>query len=109
MVHAAHGIGLYQGIHALTVQGVTKDYLKLQYDKGDTLYVPVTQLDLVSKYIGAGEETSVRLHRLGGQEWQKTKARVRTAVRDIAKELIALYATRMAAPGFAFGPDEDWQ
>ena len=109
VVHAAHGIGLYQGIHALTVQGVTKDYLKLQYDKGDTLYVPVTQLDLVSKYIGAGEETSVRLHRLGGQEWQKTKARVRTAVRDIAKELIALYAKRMAAPGFAFGPDEEWQ
>lgn len=109
VVHAAHGIGLYQGIHQLEVQGVVKDYLKLQYDKGDTLYVPVTQLDLVSKYIGAKEDAKLKLHRLGGQEWQKTKARVRTAVRDIAKELIALYAKRMASQGFAFEPDGEWQ
>ncbi len=109
IVHAAHGIGLYQGIHQLQVQGVIKDYLKLQYDKGDTLYVPVTQLDLVSKYIGNKEDVKVRLHRLGGQEWQKTKARVRTAVKDIAKELIALYSKRMATPGFAFDPDSEWQ
>lgn len=109
VVHASHGIGRYQGIHALTVQGVTKDYLKLQYDKGDTLYVPVTQLDLVSKYIGAKEDAPIRLHRLGGQEWQKTKTRVRTAVKDIAKQLIALYAKRMGTAGFAFGPDEEWQ
>ena len=68
VVHAAHGIGLYQGIRQLDIQGVVKDYLQIQYDKGDTLYVPVTQLDLVSKYIGAKEETRVKLHRLGGQE-----------------------------------------
>ena len=105
----AHGIGLYEGIHQLEVQGVVKDYLKLQYDKGDTLYVPVTQLDLVSKYIGAKDEVKVKLHRLGGQEWQKAKARVRSAVKDIARELIALYAKRMATPGFAFSPDGEWQ
>lgn len=109
VVHAAHGIGLYQGIHRLEVQGVEKDYLKLQYDKGDTLYVPVTQLDLVSKYIGNKDDVKVRLHRLGGQEWQKTKARVRTAVKDIAKELISLYSQRMATPGYAFDPDTEWQ
>ncbi len=109
VVHAAHGIGIYQGIHQLEVQGVAKDYIKLLYDKGDTLYVPVTQLDLVSKYIGTKDEVRVKLHRLGGQEWQKTKARVRTAVKDIARQLIALYAQRMATPGFAFDPDSEWQ
>ncbi len=109
VVHAAHGIGLYEGIRQMNVQGVVKDYLKLQYDKGDTLYVPVTQLDLVSKYIGAKDEVKVKLHRLGGQEWQKTKTRVRTAVKDIAKELIRLYSQRMATPGYAFDPDTEWQ
>lgn len=105
VVHAAHGIGIYDGIQQLEMQGVVKDYIKLRYDKGDTLYVPVTQLDLVSKYIGTKDEVRVKLHRLGGQEWQKTKSRVRSAVRDIARELIALYAKRMATPGFAFEPD----
>ena len=109
IVHAAHGIGLYEGICQMEVQGVIKDYLKLKYDKGDTLYVPVTQLDLVSKYIGTKDEVKVKLHRLGGQEWQKTKTRVRSAVKDIAKELIQLYSQRMATPGYAFGPDTEWQ
>ena len=109
IVHAAHGIGIYEGIHQLEVQGVVKDYLKLRYDKGDTLYVPVTQLDLVSKYIGTKEDVTVKLHRLGGQDWQKAKTRVRTAVRDIAKQLIALYSARMATRGFAFDPDGEWQ
>lgn len=109
IVHAAHGIGLYQGIQQLEVQGVVKDYIKLQYDKGDTLYVPVTQMDMVSKYIGTKDEVKVKLHRLGGQEWQKAKSRVRSAVKDIAKELIRLYSQRMATPGFAFEPDTEWQ
>lgn len=109
VVHAAHGIGVYQGIHQLTMQGVIKDYIKLEYAKGDMLYVPVTQLDLVSKYIGTKDDATVRLHRLGGQEWQKTKSRVRSAVRDIAKELIALYSKRMATKGFAFAEDDEWQ
>ncbi len=109
VVHNVHGIGIYQGVHQLDLQGVIKDYIKLEYAKGDTLYVPVTQLDLVSKYVGTKEDVTLRLHRLGGQEWQKAKARVRSAVKDIAKELVALYSKRMATPGFAFGPDEEWQ
>ncbi len=109
VVHTAHGIGVYQGVHQVNVQGVVKDYIKLEYAKGDTLYVPVTQLDLVSKYIGNKEDATVKVHRLGGQEWQKAKTRVRTAVKDIAKQLVALYSKRMSSPGFAFGPDEEWQ
>jgi len=109
VVHSAHGIGIYRGVHQVDIQGVVKDYIKLEYAKGDTLYVPVTQLDLVSKYIGTKDDVTVKLHRLGGQEWQKAKTRVRAAVKDIAKELIALYGKRMASPGFAFGPDEEWQ
>jgi len=109
VVHTAHGIGVYQGVHQMNVHGVVKDYIKLEYAKGDTLYVPVTQLDLVSKYIGNKEDAVVKVHRLGGQEWQKAKTRVRTAVKDIAKQLVTLYSKRMASPGFAFGPDEEWQ
>ena len=109
VVHTAHGIGVYQGVHQMNVQGVVKDYIKLEYAKGDTLYVPVTQLDLVSKYIGNKEDATVKVHRLGGQEWQKAKTRVRSAVKDIAKELVALYSKRLSSPGFAFGPDEEWQ
>ncbi len=109
IVHAAHGIGLYQGIQQLTVQGVVKDYIKLQYDKGDTLYLPVTQMDLVSKYIGTKDDVTVKLHRLGGTEWQKAKTRVRAAVKDIADQLIKLYSTRMATKGYAFDPDAEWQ
>ena len=109
VVHSAHGIGVYQGVHQVTVEGIVKDYIKLEYAKGDTLYVPVTQLDMVSKYIGTKEDATVRLHRLGGQEWQKAKSRVRSAVKDIAKQLIVLYGKRMATPGYAFGPDEEWQ
>ncbi len=109
VVHAAHGIGIYRGIHRLEMQGIVKDYLKLEYAGGDNLYVPVTQMDLVSKYIGAGDGAAVRLHRLGSSEWQKAKSRVRAEVQDIAKDLIALYAKRMATKGFAFAPDDEWQ
>ena len=109
VVHTAHGIGVYQGVHQVEVQGVVKDYIKLEYAKGDTLYVPVTQLDLVSKYIGNKEDATVKVHRLGGQEWQKAKTRVRSAVKDIAKQLVALYSKRLSSPGYAFGPDEEWQ
>ena len=94
VVHATHGIGIFEGIHKIDMQGITKDYIKLRYAKNDTLYVPVTQLDLVAKYIGPREDSGVKLHRLGGTEWQKSKARVRAAVKDIAKELIVLYAQR---------------
>lgn len=104
-----HGIGVFEGIHSLELSGVKKDYIKISYAKGDTLYVPVTQLDLVSKYIGPKEDTKVKINRLGSGDWQKTKAKVRASVRDMAKELIALYAKRMSTPGYAFSPDGDMQ
>ena len=109
IVHASHGIGVFEGIHKINMQGVVKDYIKVRYTKKDTLYVPVTQLDLVSKYIGPREDATVKLSKLGGQDWQKTKARVRSAVKDMAKELIRLYAQRMQAKGHAFSPDTEWQ
>lgn len=109
VVHVSHGIGVFEGIHKIDMQGIVKDYIKLRYAKNDTLYVPVTQLDMVSKYIGPREDAQIKLHRLGGTEWQKTKARVRSAVKDMAKELIQLYAERMRAKGHAFPADTDWQ
>ena len=109
IVHNIHGIGVFEGIHALEINKVKKDYIKISYAKGDTLYVPVTQLDLVSKYIGPKEDSRVKINRLGSSEWKKTKAKVRSSVKDMAKELIALYAKRMSTPGFAFSPDTDLQ
>ena len=109
VVHASHGIGVFEGIHKLDMHGIVKDYIKLRDAKNDTLYVPVTQLDMVSKYIGPREDATVKLHRLGGAEWQKAKSRVRAAVKDMAKELMKLYAERMQAKGHAFPPDSEWQ
>ncbi len=109
VVHASHGIGVFDGINRITTGGVTKDYIKIKYAKGDVLYVPVTQLDLVSKYIGGAEEGTLKLNRLGGTEWQKTRKRVRAAVKDMAKQLTALYAKRMQIKGHAFLPDTDLQ
>ena len=110
VVHSAHGIGVFSGIENLVVSGVSKDFIKLKYAKGDILYVPVTQLDLVSKYIGPGEDTrKVKLNRLGTQEWRNTRTRVRTAVADMAKELTALYAKRLNTKGYEFMPDTDLQ
>ncbi|MBQ9770148.1 MAG: DEAD/DEAH box helicase, partial [Clostridia bacterium] len=109
VVHASHGIGIFDGINRITTGGVTKDYIKIKYAKGDILYVPVTQLDLVSRYIGGAEEGSLRLNRLGGQEWQKTRRRVKSAVKDMAKQLTALYAKRMSVKGHAFSEDTDLQ
>ncbi len=106
VVHAVHGIGQFAGVHKMENSGIIKDYLKIVYAKGDVLYVPVTQLDLVSKYIG-GE--GVRLNKLGGTEWQKTRARVRSAVKDMAKQLTALYAKRLEIKGHAFSEDTDIQ
>ena len=109
VVHSAHGIGQFDGIHKIEMKGVTKDYIKIKYAKGDILYVPVTQLDLVAKYIGPREESVVKLSKLGGLEWQKAKTRVRKAVKDIADGLIKLYSERMKAKGHAFPPDTEWQ
>ena len=109
VVHISHGIGIFDGIHKIDLHGIVKDYLKIRYAGTDILYVPVTQLDLVSKYIGPREDGTVKLNRLHSGEWQKTKARVRKACADMADELIALYAKRMQTPGFAFPEDTEWQ
>ena len=109
VVHASHGIGVFDGINRITNAGVTKDYIKIRYAGSDILYVPVTQLDLVSKYIGAAEDSGIKLNKLGGNEWQKTRARVKKAVRDMAKQLTELYAKRMSTKGYAFSEDTDLQ
>ncbi len=107
VVHQNHGIGLYKGIKSREMQGVTKDYIMLEYSRGDALYIPVTQLDLLSRHSGA--EDSVKLSKLGGVDWNKTKSKVKTATAEMAKELIELYAKRLETPGFAFDRDNDWQ
>ncbi len=109
VVHVSHGIGIFEGIHKLEMEGLIKDYIKIRYQGADTLYVPVTQLDLVSKYIGPRDDGGVRLHKLNGTEWSRTRARVKKAVADMAKELIALYSKRMQLKGYAFPPDDDLQ
>ena len=109
VVHASHGIGQFAGIHKLDIHGIVKDYIKILYAKGDVLYVPVTQLDLVSKYIGPKEDSAVKLNRLGSGDWAKTTSRVRKAVRDMAEELIKLYSERMKVKGYAFSEDGEWQ
>ncbi len=112
VVHTHHGIGRFEGMRKMPVDGVEKDYIKIAYDAGDSLYVPATQLDLVSKYIGGGGEDDSRpmkLHKLGGTEWKKQKSRAKAAAKDLAKGLIALYAERQRRPGFAFSPDSPWQ
>ncbi len=109
VVHVSHGIGVYKGIRQVENQGVTKDYIVIGYDRGDTLFVPCPQLDLITKYIGTAEAQNVKLSRLGSGQWEKTKAKVKTQSREIAKELIALYAKRLNAPGIPFDPDTDWQ
>ena len=109
VVHSTHGIGLFQGVQKKEIHGIVKDYIIIKYAKGDSLYVPVTQLDLISKYIGPKEDSVVRLSRLGGNEWQKSKTRVRKAVKDIADKMIKMYSERMKAKGFAFSGDNEWQ
>ena len=109
VVHQNHGIGVYKGIQRLEVQGVHKDYLTIQYDKGDSLFVPVTQLDLLSRYTAPGDEEKVKLSRLGSDVWVRTRTRVKKATEAIAQELVQLYARRRQARGFAFPEDNDWQ
>jgi len=109
VVHEYHGIGRYVGMEQMKIDGVVKDYVKIAYQGTDALFVPTTQLDLVSKYIGAGEDAPVRLNKLGGDQWQKSKARAKKAVKDLAAGLIHLYAERQRLPGYAFSADTPWQ
>jgi transcription-repair coupling factor (superfamily II helicase) len=106
VVHEQHGVGRYVEMVSRSVQGATREYLIIEYAKGDRLFVPTDQLEEITRYVG-GESPS--LHRLGGADWQKSKARARKAVKQIAGELIRLYSARMASPGIAFGPDTPWQ
>ncbi|MBE5813256.1 MAG: transcription-repair coupling factor [Clostridiales bacterium] len=108
IVHNKHGIGIYLGIDTLEVDGVVKDYIKIQYAKEDTLYVPINQLDSVSKYIGADGRVP-RINKMGGQDWDKVKAKVKVGLQDIAEKLVKIYAKREMSEGFAFPEDTVWQ
>lgn len=109
IVHSTHGIGRFIGIQKLEFDNITKDYITIQYAGTDKLYIPVTQLDMVSKYIGPRDDTGVRLTKLGSGEWQRKKSNVKRAVKDMAKELTKLYAKREKSQGFAFYPDDEIQ
>ena len=107
-MHVNHGIGKYLGVETLDVGGIHKDYLHIKYGGDDKLYVPTDQVQLLQKYIGTEGEVP-RLHRMGGTEWIKAKARAKKSVEDIAKKLIAIYAKRKQARGYAFSPDDSSQ
>lgn len=109
VVHANYGVGVYEGMHKVEQQGVVKDFLKIRYAGTDTLYVPCTSLDSISKYTGVDTEQKVTLNKLGSGDWQKTKTRVKKAVRDLAKQLIQLYGTRAKTKGHSFAVDTEWQ
>lgn len=109
IVHTAHGIGEYAGITKMTVDGISKDYLKIQYKGSDTLYVPVDQLNLLYKYSGKTDEKTVKVNRLGTQEWTRQKQKVKASTDELAKELIKLYAQREEVAGHAFAEDTPWQ
>ncbi len=109
VVHENYGIGRFVAMEQIRVDGAIKDYVKIAYQGSDTLFVPATQLDLVSKYIGGGEDANVRLNKIGTDAWQKTKTKARKAAKDMAGELIQLYAARKRQEGFAFAADTPWQ
>ena len=109
VVHSNYGIGIYDGIHKVESQGTVKDYIKIKYAGTDVLYIPCDHLDLISKYIGGDTDIKVKLNRLGNSDWQKTKQRVKKAVRDLAKQLIELYGKRAKMQGYQFSEDNEWQ
>ena len=111
IVHISHGIGIYDGIRRLDIDGKSQDFLIIKYGGGDILYVPTYQIDLVQKYIGgqSEEERGPRLDRLGGTSWQRTKAKVKASIEQMAEALLKLYAIRESSEGHAFSPDTPWQ
>lgn len=109
VVHEKHGLGIYRGIEKVEVDKIVKDYIKIEYRGGSNLYILATQLDALQKYSGADTAKAPKLNKLGGQEWNKTKSRVRGAVKNIAKELVELYAVRQEKEGYVCGPDTVWQ
>lgn len=109
VVHEKHGLGIYRGIEKVEVDRIVKDYIKIEYRDGSNLYIPATQLDCLQKYSGADAAKAPKLNKLGTQEWNKTKSKVRGAVKNIAKELVELYAVRQEKEGYVCGPDTVWQ
>lgn len=109
VVHEKHGLGIYRGIEKVEVDRIVKDYIKIEYRGGSNLYIPATQLDCLQKYSGADASKAPKLNKLGTQEWNKTKSKVRGAVKNIAKELVELYAVRQEKEGYVCGPDTVWQ
>lgn len=109
VVHEKHGLGIYRGIEKVEVDRIVKDYIKIEYRGGSNLYIPATQLDCLQKYSGADASKVPKLNKLGTQEWNKTKSKVRGAVKNIAKELVELYAVRQEKEGYVCGPDTVWQ
>ena len=110
VVHETYGIGRFTGIETLTTGGCTRDYIGIQYAGSDKLFIPVEKLDMVSKYIGANaDDGAVKLSKLGTDHWNKTKARTKAKVKEMAKDLIKLYAERQRLPGYAFSPDDEFQ
>lgn len=108
VVHEDHGIGIYRGIEKIEKEDMIKDYIKIEYAGGDSCYLPATKLDIIQKY-AAAEAKRPKLNRLGGNEWKKTKSRVKTAVEEIARDLVELYALRLKGSGYAYGEDTVWQ
>jgi len=108
VVHQSHGIGVYDGIEQLKVEGIRKDYLKISYKDGGTLYIPTTSMDLIQKYIGQ-EGRNPRINKLGGTEWVKAKAKVKESIKNLADDLIRIQAERRNTKGYAFSTDTVWQ
>ncbi|MBO4799479.1 MAG: transcription-repair coupling factor, partial [Lachnospiraceae bacterium] len=108
VVHENHGLGIYRGIEKIEVEGISKDYIKIEYDKGDNLYILATQLETLQKYAGA-DARKPKLNKLGGVEWNKTKSKVKTAVWQVANDLVELYALRQSKEGYKYGRDTVWQ
>ena len=108
VVHEAHGVGCFTGIEKLRIDGSERDYLKIRYAGEDILYVPVDQLESIQKYVGS-ESVAPKINRLSGGEWQKTKAKAKAAIKDMAEEFLKLSAERQMNPGYKFGPDSAWQ
>lgn len=109
VVHEKHGLGIYRGIEKVAVDKVAKDYIKIEYRDGSNLYILATQLDALQKYSGADAAKTPKLNKLGTQEWHRTKSKVKGAVKDIARELVELYAARQEKEGYVCGPDTVWQ
>lgn len=108
VVHENHGLGIYQGIEKIEIDRIEKDYMKISYAGGGNLYIPATQMDLIQKYASA-DAKKPKLNRLGGQDWERSKTRVRKAVQVIARDLVELYAARQEKEGYAYEPDTVWQ